>query len=130
MFKYHGKEIEITEWPSGRPWPERITVDGQPMSYCQEWENTAGGQLISYRLDESEIITRTRIEKRVFFAAPFLTLLAEAGLSQSECARRFGIPLRTVQNWASGQRVCPDYTLNMMRQLVALDGAPESAPKG
>ena len=123
MFRYRGKQIEITEWPSGHPWPEKITVDGQPMHYCQEWENTAGGQLISYRLDGSESITRTRIERRAFLAAPFLTLLSEAGISQSACARRFGVPLRTVQNWASGQRACPDYTLKMMRELLQRDAA-------
>lgn len=119
MFKYRGREVEITEWTSGQPWPERITVDGQPMHYCHEWENTAGGQLISYRLDGSESITRTRIERRVFLAAPFRELLAEAGVSQSECSRRFGIPLRTVQNWANGERECPAYTLNMMREILA-----------
>lgn len=48
----------------------------------------------------------------------FRAWLADVGLSQSECARRFGIPLRTVQGWALGERECPSYTLRMMQALT------------
>lgn len=50
---------------------------------------------------------------------PLRQTLMEFGISQSDCARRFGIPLRTVQNWANGERECPAYTLNMMREILA-----------
>lgn len=43
------------------------------------------------------------------------------GLSQTALAKRFGIPLRTVQNWAGGQRSAPDYVVNMMVELLEKD---------
>ena len=48
----------------------------------------------------------------------FREWLNEVNLSQSECARHFGIPLRTVQNWALGERECPAYTLKMMQDAL------------
>ncbi len=32
-----------------------------------------------------------------------------AGLSQAEMSRRMGIPLRTIQNWESDTRKCPEW---------------------
>lgn len=40
------------------------------------------------------------------------------GIGQSELARRFGIPLRTVQNWYAGIRIPPDYVVNMIEELL------------
>ena len=42
-------------------------------------------------------------------------------LTQTTLARRFGIPLRTVQNWAGGQRIPPEYILRMMAELLEHD---------
>ena len=53
-------------------------------------------------------------------AAPFKDLLARMGLNQSACSRRFGVPLRTVQGWALGERECPVYVRRMMAELVGL----------
>ena len=49
--------------------------------------------------------------------APFRQLLAELGLSQTACSRRFAIPLRTVQGWALGERACPPYVRLMLSRL-------------
>lgn len=43
------------------------------------------------------------------------------GLSQTALAKRFGIPLRTVQDWHGGRRVPPDYVVGMMEELLYLD---------
>ena len=43
------------------------------------------------------------------------------GLTQTALANRFGIPLRTVQNWAGGQRSAPDYVVAMMVELLEHD---------
>lgn len=51
---------------------------------------------------------------------PFRTLLERMGLSQSECSRRFCIPLRTVQDWAGGRRTPPTYVRLMMAELTGL----------
>ena len=42
----------------------------------------------------------------------------EYGLGQTQLARRFGIPLRTVQNWHSGIRPAPEYVVRMMRKIL------------
>lgn len=46
-------------------------------------------------------------------------LLAQHHLSQSEFARSFCIPLRTVQNWCRDARPCPAYVLAMAAELLA-----------
>ena len=41
-------------------------------------------------------------------------------IGQTELARRFDIPLRTVQNWHAGIRIPPDYVVNMIEELLRL----------
>lgn len=48
-------------------------------------------------------------------------LCLKFSIGQSELSRRFGIPLRTVQHWYSGERKPPDYVVRMIRDL--LEGA-------
>lgn len=47
----------------------------------------------------------------------FAELLTALGLTQTECARRFRVPLRTVQGWKLGERECPIYIRLMMVEL-------------
>lgn len=49
----------------------------------------------------------------------FPEFLRTVGLTQSGCSRRFGIPLRTVQGWALGERQCPAYIRRMLYELSA-----------
>lgn len=49
----------------------------------------------------------------------FREVLNESGLSQSAFARRFGIPLRTVQRWATGESQCAPYIIGMIRMILA-----------
>lgn len=44
----------------------------------------------------------------------FRQMLDAYSLTLASASKRFGIPYRTVQNWASGERVPPDYVLRMM----------------
>lgn len=39
-------------------------------------------------------------------------------LSQTELSKRFGIPLRTVQNWHSGVRNPPPYVVAMIEKIL------------
>lgn len=48
-------------------------------------------------------------------------LCTEYGLGQTELARRFGIPLRTIQNWHAGVRTPPDYVVRMMDELLQIE---------
>lgn len=47
----------------------------------------------------------------------FAELLTALGLAQTECSRRFRVPLRTVQGWKLGERECPLYIRLMMVEL-------------
>lgn len=53
-------------------------------------------------------------------------LCTEYGLGQSALARRFDIPIRTVQNWYAGVRNPPDYVVRMMDELLRIDGLLEA----
>lgn len=53
-------------------------------------------------------------------AAPFRDFLALLGVGQTALSRQHHIPLRTVQNWASGTSECPTYTRIMMARLAGL----------
>jgi DNA-binding transcriptional regulator YiaG len=39
-------------------------------------------------------------------------------IGQTELARKFGIPLRTVQDWHAGRRNPPGYVVAMMVELL------------
>lgn len=52
---------------------------------------------------------------------PVAALCKRYGLSQTELARRFEIPLRTVQDWHAGRRKAPDYVVKMMDRLLSLE---------
>lgn len=40
------------------------------------------------------------------------------GISQTELARKYDIPLRTVQQWHAGHRTPPPYVVNMIVELL------------
>ena len=42
----------------------------------------------------------------------------ELGLSQEMFSRRFNIPKRTIENWASGARKAPAYVMEMLENTV------------
>ena len=48
----------------------------------------------------------------------------EYGLKQTELAKRFGIPLRTVQDWHAGRRVPPGYVKNMIIEILERERQP------
>ena len=47
-------------------------------------------------------------------------LCEQYGISQSELARRYDIPLRTVQDWHAGRRTPPPYVIKMLDELLAV----------
>ena len=47
------------------------------------------------------------------------------GLSQSNFAKKFEIPLKSLQNWEAGRRVPPPYVIFMIKTILALEGENE-----
>lgn len=45
-------------------------------------------------------------------------IIMASGMSQTKFAERFDIPYRTVQNWYSGTRQCPEYVRKMMVEIL------------
>jgi DNA-binding transcriptional regulator YiaG len=43
------------------------------------------------------------------------------GLNQTQLAKRFGIPLRTVQNWHEGKREPAPYLIPMIEEILTAD---------
>ena len=52
----------------------------------------------------------------------------EYGLSQTGLAGRFGVPLRTVQDWHAQRRTPPSYVVRMIEELLRRD--TDSRSKG
>lgn len=44
-----------------------------------------------------------------------------SGMSRAEFSRVYGIPLRTLENWESGSRKCPDYLTKLLARSSAED---------
>jgi hypothetical protein len=51
---------------------------------------------------------------------PFRDLLRRLGLRQIDCATRFCIPIRSVQDWTGERRTPPPYLRLMMAEAVGL----------
>lgn len=47
-------------------------------------------------------------------------------LTQKQVSEITGIPVRTIQNWETGVRKCPDYVTNMAVMLIELKVATKS----
>ena len=47
-------------------------------------------------------------------------IVQNTGLSQTDFAARFAVPLRTLQRWIAGDRDCPPYTRLMLAKLCGL----------
>lgn len=48
-------------------------------------------------------------------------LRAELGLTQKKFGEKFGIPLRTVQDWEYGKREVKSYIVDMMYKIIELE---------
>ncbi len=51
---------------------------------------------------------------------PFKSLLERIGYNQTQCAIRFCIPRRTIQDWAGERRAAPLYIRLMMAEATGL----------
>lgn len=58
------------------------------------------------------------------------SLCKDYGINQTALARRFDIPLRTVQDWHAGRRTPPAYVVNMLSDLLERDEKAKEATQG
>lgn len=43
------------------------------------------------------------------------------GISRAEFSRRYGIPLRTLEDWESDKRTPPPYVINLLERIIKED---------
>lgn len=48
----------------------------------------------------------------------FSALAERAGLTTAKLGQKFGIPRRTTQHWATGERTPPEYVLRMIETIL------------
>ena len=48
----------------------------------------------------------------------YAEIITNHGIKNSEISVRFGIPMRTLQNWANGDRQPPEYVLRLLEQAL------------
>lgn len=48
-------------------------------------------------------------------------ICAKYGITQTFIAKRFGIPLRTVQDWHGERRTPPEYVVRMIVEIIERD---------
>ena len=41
-------------------------------------------------------------------------------LKHVEFSKKYGIPRRSIENWETGKRKCPNYVVNMLNTIVEL----------
>lgn len=44
-------------------------------------------------------------------------------VTRAEFSRLYSIPVRTLEDWESGRRKCPEYVLNLLERAVRADAA-------
>ena len=92
-------------------------------AYVSDWvsSSTCGD-------DSAAEIPTTRIEMLgQLWDAAHLTIRdirAHTNLSQAAFSVRYCIPCRTIENWESGDRKCPDYLRLLLAQAVGLYTRP------
>lgn len=75
------------------------------------WEDSEDAEIPASRLDAlGKVWDVAHMEIRY--------IRQHTGLSQAKFAIRFCIPTRTIEDWESGARKCPDYTRLLLAQAV------------
>lgn len=51
------------------------------------------------------------------------------GISRAEFSRRYGIPIRTLENWDAGTRQPSEWVLNLLERVVREDAGGKTGGK-
>lgn len=99
-------------------WGEALTAVDRD-AYVSDWSISS-----IWGDDPNDDVPQDRIDylSRLWDAAHMSVkdICKAAGLTQRQLAAQFCIPLRTVENWCTSSRKCPDYTRLMLIQLLGI----------
>ena len=57
------------------------------------------------------------------------SLIAASGMTQKAFAECLSIPLRTVENWVSGARKCPEYVISLIEYKLVHEKLIKKEPR-
>lgn len=46
-------------------------------------------------------------------------LRQQTGLTKTEFCKKYSIPMRTLEHWEHGDRLCPDYVMKWLEALIS-----------
>lgn len=107
-----GKKAKYTVEPINNIGDYRITIEGHEI-----YED--GQTWMVGNFDYKSSINRIESGKKMLLKKSFKKLIDKYNISIKQISDRFNIPYRTVQNWSSGQRICADYIVNMMDEILS-----------
>lgn len=90
----------------------RLQFDAADCKDCETFLAEEGG---SVNADELDLLR---------YVYTVSDVRAASGLSRAEFSRRYGIPLRTIEDWEAGRRVPPDYLVRLIAFAVFSDHPP------
>ena len=68
-----------------------------------------------------ELFTKAILNTRKTSAIKIRHLRERTGLSQTGFGKKYGIPMRTIQNWENGVTEAPEYVANLLERAVKED---------
>ena len=110
-----------------------MIIEGKKAKYIVEAINEIGDYRITIKGHESyedgqtwmvgnfdykSSIARIENGKKMLLKKSFKKLCAKHNMNLKQVSDRFNIPYRTVQNWASGQRECAEYIIDMIDEIL------------
>jgi DNA-binding transcriptional regulator YiaG len=96
---------------------ELIRIGATDEGYSvEEYEADEDGEF----LEGSDYDSVSNFIKRTCAARSIKTVCKMAGMTQRALSLRFGIPIRTVEDWCRGVSKCPEYTNLMMQEILGL----------
>lgn len=88
-----------------------LLANGQRADFV-EWYDDAEAQVLVIAIKKGcEVYEQTTADR-------IKAIRQLTGLSQTAFGKKYGIPMRTVQNWENGTNEAPEYVVGMLEQIV------------
>ena len=93
------------------------TPDGQVFLASEILTSYADSPAIGW-YDNCGNLHREKCEIKPDTAELIKTLRAQTGLSQSDFAEQYNIPVGTIRDWEQGRRKCPEYMIELLEYKI------------